>query len=390
VDEKEDLLMETVVPSKEVSDIIKEAGGDTFKLCWQCSLCATACPWNIVRSFIIPRMLRQAQFGLVDFESEEWWLCATCNACVRRCPRGVEIIDIMRALRKTVVEFGVAKVPDSLRIAIKNISGVGNPSGEPPENRADWAKDLGVKTYTKGTEILYFSCCVPAYDPQVKRVAQATANVLKKIGVDFGILGTKEVCCGESARKAGQESLFQSLAESNITAFNEAGVKRIVVTSPHCYNTFKNEYPELGGNFEVIHFSQYLAELIKEERIKFTKELNKKVTYHDPCYLGRHNGIYDEPRQVLESIPGLELIEMPENRENSLCCGGGGGRIWMETKKGERFSDLKLEQALEVGASILAVACPYCMLNFEDSVLSADKSDVIEVRDIAELVLEAL
>jgi len=335
-------------------------------------------------------MLRQAQFGLVDFESEEWWLCATCNACVRRCPRGVEIIDIMRALRKTVVEFGVAKVPDSLRIVIKNISGVGNPSGEPPENRADWAKDLGVKTYAKGTEILYFSCCVPAYDPQVKRVAQATANVLKKIGVDFGILGTKEVCCGESARKAGQESLFQSLAESNITAFNEAEVKRIVVTSPHCYNTFKNEYPELGGNFEVIHFSQYLVELIKEERLKFTKELNKKVTYHDPCYLGRHNGIYDEPRQVLESIPGLELVEMPDYRENSLCCGGGGGRIWMETKKGERFSDIRLEQALEVGASVLAVACPYCMLNFEDSVLSADKSEVIEVKDIAELVLEAL
>jgi len=163
-----------------------------------------------------------------------------------------------------------------------------------------------------------------------------------------------------------------------------------VVTSPHCYNTFKNEYPELGGNFEVIHFSQYLVELIKEERLKFTKELNKKVTYHDPCYLGRHNGIYDEPRQVLESIPGLELVEMPENRENSLCCGGGGGRIWMETKKGERFSDIRLEQALEVGASILAVACPYCMLNFEDSVLTADKSDVIEVKDIAELVLESI
>jgi Fe-S oxidoreductase len=208
--------------------------------------------------------------------------------------------------------------------------------------------------------------------------------------VDFGILGASEVCCGESARKAGQESLFQSLAESNITTFNEAGVKRIVVTSPHCYNSFKNEYPEFGGDYEVIHFTQYLAELIKEEKIKFTRELNKKVVYHDPCYLGRHNGIYDEPRQVLESIPGLELVEMPDYRENSLCCGGGGGRIWMETKKGERFSDIRLEQAIEAGADILAVACPYCMLNFEDSVLSTEKSDVIAVKDIAELVLEAL
>ena len=382
--------METVAPSKEVSDIIKEAGGDTFKLCWQCSLCATACPWNIVRTFIIPRMLRQAQFGLVDFEDENWWLCATCKACVERCPRGVEIIDIMRAMRRAISEFGVAKVPDSLRIAIKNISGVGNPLGEPQEKRTEWTKDLNVKTYTKGTEILYFSCCIPAYDPQVKRVARATANVLNRIGVNFGILGTQEVCCGESVRKAGQESLFQSLAQSNITAFNEAGVKKIVVTSPHCYNAFKNEYPELGGNFEVVHFSQYLAELIKEGKLKFTKELNKKVTYHDPCYLGRHNGIYDEPRYVLQSIPGLELVEMPDYRENSLCCGGGGGRIWMETKKGERFSDIRLEQALQVGANILALACPYCVLNFEDSVLSAEKSDAIQVKDISELVMELI
>jgi Fe-S oxidoreductase len=382
--------MTAVAPYKDVSDIIKEEGGEILKLCYQCGLCSGACPWNLVRSFIVRRIMHQAQLGLVDFDDEDMWLCATCGACVERCPRGVEIIDVMRAMRRAITEFGVAKVPDSLRIAVKNISGVGNPSGEAPEGRADWAKDLGIKTYTSGTDFLYFSCCIPAYDPQVKRAARATADVLQKIGVDFGILGASEVCCGESARKAGQESLFQSLAESNITTFNEAGVKRIVVTSPHCYNSFKNEYPELGGNYEVIHFTQYLAELIKEEKIKFTKELNKKVAYHDPCYLGRHNGIYDEPRQVLESIPGLELVEMPDYRENSLCCGGGGGRIWMETKKGERFSDIRLEQALEVGADILAVACPYCMLNFEDSVLSTEKSDVIAVKDIAELVLGAL
>ncbi|HEY86710.1 MAG TPA: 4Fe-4S dicluster domain-containing protein, partial [Dehalococcoidia bacterium] len=169
--------MTAVAPYKEVSDIIKEEGGDILKLCYQCGLCTGACPWNLVRSFIVRRIMHQAQLGLVDFEDEDMWLCATCRACVERCPRGVEIIDIMRAMRRAIAEFSVAKVPDSLRIAIKNISGVGNPSGEPPENRADWAKDLGVKTYTKGTEILYFSCCVPAYDPQVTRVAQATANV---------------------------------------------------------------------------------------------------------------------------------------------------------------------------------------------------------------------
>ena len=380
----------TVSPVKEAVDIIKEEGGEILKLCYQCGICTASCPWNLVRSFIVRRIMHQGQLGLIDFEDEEVWLCATCGACVKRCPSGVEIIDIMRALRRVVVKVGIAKVPDSLRITVKNIAGTGNPLGEPLENRANWAKELGVKTYTKGTELLYFPCCIPAYDPKIKRVAQATANILNKAGVDFGILGIKESCCGESVRKAGNEGLFQSLAQSNISAFAEAGVNKIVTTSPHCYHTFKNEYPEFGGDFEVVHFCQYLAELIKQGRLNLTKEVNKRVAYHDPCYLGRHNNIYDEPREILNSIPGLELVEMPNYGENSLCCGGGGGRIWMDTKKEERCSDLRIEQAVEVGASILAVACPYCMLNFEDSVLTLGKSESIEVRDITELVQQAI
>ena len=251
-------------------------------------------------------------------------------------------------------------------------------------------KDLNVKTFTPGTDLLYFSCCVPAYDPGVRRVARAAVNILNKVGADFGILGSLENCCGESVRKAGDENLFQSLAQANISSFIENGVKRIIVTSPHCYHAFKNEYPELGGNFEVMHFSQYLAQLIEEGKLKFTKELDKRVAYHDPCYLGRHNGIYDEPRKVLQNIPGLELVEMPNSHENSLCCGGGGGRIWMETKKGERFSDIRIEQAIEVGAGILAAACPYCILNFDDAMLTADKGDVLQIKDISELVQEAI
>jgi len=267
--------MQAVTPLKEAADIVREEGGEILKLCYQCGLCTATCPWNLVRSFLVRRILHQGQLGLADFESEDIWLCATCRACVQRCPRGVEIIDVMRALRRVIVELGVGKVPDSLRLTIKNITGVGNPLGEEPEKRADWAKDLGVKTYTKGTEILYFPCCIPAYDPAIQRVAQATATVLQKADVDFGILGSKEVCCGESARKAGNESLFQNLAQSNISAFVEADVTKIVTSSPHCYNTFKNEYPELGGNFEVVHYSQYLAELIDEGRLKLNKELNK-------------------------------------------------------------------------------------------------------------------
>ena len=273
---------------------------------------------------------------------------------------------------------------------MKNISGTRNPMGEAQEKRADWAKGLDVKPFTEGTELLYFPCCYPAYEPKDQGIALATANILNKAGVDFGILGVKESCCGELIRKSGDEATFQSLVESNIRVFTENGVKRILVSSPHCYNTFKNEYPSFGGNFEVIHSSQYLLELIKEHRIEFTKELNKKVAYSDPCYLGRHNGIYDEPREVLKSIPGLELIELPDSREEAVCCGGGGGRIWMETKKGERFSDLRLEQAIGLGAEVLAVACPICMCMFKDSQLTVDKGETIEVKDITELVQEAI
>jgi Fe-S oxidoreductase len=288
------------------------------------------------------------------------------------------------------VELGIGGIPDPLRISAKNISGVGNPQGEDRERRTEWARDLGVKTFTKGTEVLYFPCCYNAYDPKLERVAKATVSILKKADVDFGILGAEQSCCGESVRKAGHESLFKSLVESNVNVMNEAGVTKIITASPHCFHTFKNEYPELGGNFEVVHFTQYLAELVRDGRLKFSKELNKKVTYHDSCYLGRHNDIYDEPREVLQSIPGLELVEMVDSREDSLCCGGGGGRIWEETKKGERFSDTRVGQALEAGANVLAAACPYCMANFEDSVVTMDKAEVIEIKEIAELVEGAI
>jgi Fe-S oxidoreductase len=295
----------------------------------------------------------------------------------------------MRALRRVVIEVGAGVVPHALRITVKNISAVGNPMGEPAEKRADWAKDLAAKTFTKGTDILYFPCCYQVYDSSQQRVARAAVNILQKADVDFGILDGSLVCCGESIRKAGAESLFQNLVKTNINAFKEAGVKKIVVTSPHCYHTFKDEYPEFGGNFEVVHFVQYLGELVRDGRLKYTKKLNKKVTYHDSCCLGRYAGIYEEPRQILESL-GAELVEMEDTRQYALCCGGCAGRLWMETKKGERLSDLRIEQALKTGASLLAIACPYCMANFQDSILTQDKGDVIEIRDIVELVQEAL
>ena len=382
--------METLAPDIEVKDIVKEEGGKIAELCYQCGTCTAVCPWNRVRSFPVRELMHRAQLGLIDFEDDDMWTCVVCNNCVDKCPRGVKQVEIMRAFRRIIVGVGAGKIPDSLRIAIKNLSAVGNPLGEPAESRPDWAKDIDVKTYTKGTEFLYFPCCYQAYDPLHQRVARATVDILKNADVDFGILGAELSCCGESIRKSGAESLFQSLAQKNIDVFKEAGVSKILVTSPHCYHTFKEEYPEVGGNFEVIHLSEYLNELIEEGRLKLTKELKKKVTYHDSCCLGRHMGIYDAPRQNLESIPGLELVEMQEIREDALCCGGCAGRIWMETKKGERFSDLRIEQAVETGASILATSCPYCKLNFDDSILSSGKDTAIEVKDIIELIQEAL
>jgi Fe-S oxidoreductase len=376
---------------KDVIDGIKESGGDAFKFCYQCGKCEAVCPWNLVRKFFVRRIINQAKLGVVPFESEDIWLCATCGRCPQRCPRGVEIIDVMRALRRLLVPDGVvpASIP-SLRSVMTSYASVGNPWGQEPNDRANWAKDLGVKEFGEGTEILYFPCCYPSYDPRLRKVAQATVTILNKAGVDFGILGPKENCCGESVRKAGNETLFKRLARENIKTFIDNGVKKILVSSPHCFHTFKNEYPEFKANFEVIHMSQYLFELINEGRLNITKGYGKKVTYHDPCYLGRHNGIYDEPRAVLKKIPRLELAEMADAREDSLCCGMGGGRVWMETEKQERLSNLRVEQAIEVGAEVLATSCPYCITALEDSRLVMKHADDIEVKDITEIVEEVI
>ena len=382
--------MQALTPFQDAIDIIKEEGGGVNKLCYQCGTCTSTCPWNLVRSFIVRKAMHQAQLGLTDFESEDMWLCVTCKWCVDRCPRGVGIIDVWKSYRRAIVEMGIGGVPDSVRITAKNISSVGNPQGEAREKRTDWAKDMGIKPFTKGMDVLFFPCCFNSYDPKLIRVAKAMTKIMEKASVSFGILGNEQSCCGESIRKTGNEELFKTLARSNADAFNKAGVTKIVVSSPHCYHTLKNEYPELGAKFEVVHSSQFVAELIKDKKIKPSKEFKKKVTLHDSCYLGRHNNVYDEPRNVLKSIPGVELVEMLNNRENGLCCGGGGGRIWADTKRGERFSDIRIQQAIDAGANTLAVACPYCMANFEDSVLSMDKGSVLEVKEIVELVADSI
>ncbi len=380
--------MEVVSPFKEAIDAIKQAGGEAFKYCYQCGLCDTVCPWNRVRKFSIRSIVRQATFGLPEIEGEDIWRCTTCNNCPTRCPRGVKQIEVGVSIRRIASEYGV--VPDPIHTVSASLGAEGNPMGEKREKRADWAAGLSVKTFTEGTEVLYFPCCYSSYDPRLKKTAVATVNILNRAGVDFGILGSRDSCCGESIRKAGDEALFKRLARENIKSFVDNGVQKILVSSPHCYHTFKNEYSQFKVNFEVVHISQYLAELVKNGRIKLTGQYAKKVAYHDPCYLGRHNGLYDQPREVLKKATGSEVIEMADSRESSLCCGGGGGGIWMDRKKGERFSDIRIQQAVDAGAEVLATACPYCIVNFEDSRLTVPGGEAIEIKDITEIVQEAL
>ena len=383
--------METVAPYKEIIDVIKASGGDAFKRCFQCGLCDVVCPWNKVRTFSMRKLVREATFGLTDIESEEMWLCTTCGRCPQQCPRDVKQIDSGIALRRVATEYGVFPKPvKPVRTVNAGLVAQGNPFGEDREKRAAWAEGLSVNPFTEGMDLLYFPGCYLSYDPRSKKVAKATATILNKAGVDYGILGSMENCCGESIRKTGDEALFKRLARENIKAFVDHGVKKILVSSPHCYHTFKNEYPDFKVNFEVIHLSQYLFQLVQEGKLEFTKAYGKKVTYHDPCYLGRHNGIFEEPRGILKKVPGLELNEMPEARIDSLCCGGGGGRVWMETVKGERFSDLRIEQAMGVGAEVLVTSCPYCITMFEDSRLTLNVTEKIEVKDITEIVAEVI
>lgn len=383
--------METVTPYKEIIDVIKASGGDAFKRCFQCGLCDTVCPWNRVRSFSMRKLVREATFGLTEIESEDIWRCTTCGRCPQQCPRDVKQIESGVALRRIANEYGVFPAPvKTVRTINAGLVAQGNPFGEDREKRAAWAEGLSVRPFSEEMEILYFPGCYLCYDPRLKKVARATANILNSAGVDFGILGAKENCCGESIRKTGDEELFKRLAKENIKTFVDHGVRKILVSSPHCYHTFKNEYPEFRVNFEVVHISQYLFELVSEGRLQLKKDYPKKVTYHDPCYLGRHNNIFDEPRGVLDKIPGLELNEMVESRSDSLCCGGGGGRVWMETQKGERFCDLRIDQALNLQAEVLVTSCPYCITMLEDSRVTMNVAETIEVKDLTEIIQEVI
>ncbi|MGD9124221.1 MAG: (Fe-S)-binding protein, partial [Desulfarculaceae bacterium] len=270
--------MEAVADYKEIVEVIKDSGGDAFKLCFQCGLCDTVCPWNRVRDFSMRKIVRQAAFGMTEIESEDIWLCTTCGRCPQQCPRDVKQIESGVALRRIATEYGVFPTPvKPIRTVSASLIDEGNPLNEARKDRAQWAEGLSVNTFSEGMEVLYFPGCYLSYDPRLKKVAKATAKLLNMAEVEFGILGSKENCCGESIRKTGDEELFKRLARENIKTFIDNGVKKILVSSPHCYHTFKNEYPEFRVDFEVIHITQFIWELIKEGRLKPSQEFAKKV-----------------------------------------------------------------------------------------------------------------
>jgi len=291
-------------------------------------------------------------------------------------------------MRASIVGAGMA--PANLRPILGSAHAQGNPWSGPRENRTTWQEGLDVPAFGPDTEYFLFVCCHSCYDPRSTKIAKSIAKLLEKAGMSFGVIGAEESCCGESMRKLGDEELFQKLAQSNIELFNGKGVKKIITTSPHCLWTFKNEYPELGGKWDVIHYTQLLQQLVANGKLAVPKALGKKVAYHDPCYLGRHSDVYDAPRELLASRAETSVMELDRNRELSLCCAGGGGRIWGEVPMGERFGELRITNAVDQGAEILATACPYCVNMLTDACNSLNKQDVLEIVELSELLTDGL
>jgi len=327
--------------------------------------------------------------------SEEIWSCTTCKACDEICPVNIEILDKILDMRR-YLSLMESNFPAELGNAYRSMENQGNPWGMNQGERADWAKDLNVDVVDPGSpfdhEYLYWVGCAGSFDDKNKKVTQSMAKLLERAGVDVAILGPSEMCTGDSARRSGNEYLFQMLAMPNIEMMNGMGVKKIITQCPHCFNTLKNEYPQLGGNYEVVHHSEFLEYLIDSGKLDMRNaSLEDRITYHDSCYLGRHNDVYMSPRKVVGSIKGLQIVEMPRNGTKGMCCGAGGARMWMEESIGVKVNDERAQEALSTGASRVATACPFCYIMMDDGVKAAGaEEDQVKVADIAIHVLEAL
>jgi len=322
---------------------------------------------------------------------DELWACTTCRACQEICPVFVEHIDKIVDIRRNLV-LEQAKIPETGEAVLRCIEARGHSCRGTTATRTDWTTGLDVKLVSEDSnvDIVYFVGCAAALEDRSMKVAIAVARILKAAGISFAILGAEETCCGEPARRLGNEYLFQIQAMKNIELLKSYNVKKIVTSCPHCFNTIKNEYPQFGGEFEVIHHTQLIAEIVKQGKLKPASTGDEKLTYHDSCYLGRHNDIYQPPRQILATILRSKLKEMERSRSNGFCCGGGGGRYWMEERIGKRISEMRIEHVMETGADIVATACPYCLQMFEDAIKAKEAEESLKALDIAELVEAAL
>jgi len=377
-----------------------------LEACTECGRCQQACPAWATGKPLTPKGviidLRDHMRLVADgVESRKMvgevishdvlWACTTCGACHQECPIFIEPIPKIIEMRRHLV-MEEADFPETMQQTLRSLEERGHPFRGTSASRTDWAKGLGVKTVAENgpPEILYWVGCAAAFDERNQQVAAAFAKLLQRAGVDFAILGEEERCTGDPARRIGNEYLFQTLAKDNIATLNGYGIKKIVTTCPHGFNTLKNEYPKLGGIYEVVHHTEMLADLVKEGRLRPEKPMDGVVSFHDPCYLGRHNGVYDAPRQVLGAIPGLVVKEMGRCREGAFCCGAGGGLMWFEEKIGKRVSWERTEEALALEPQVLASACPYCLIMFEDALKVKDAIGRTRPLDVAELMAQSV
>lgn len=373
--------------------------------CVRCGRCQNHCPAHATAKPLSPaKFLRNLKVRMAEkerrysdigfagdlMEEDALWACTTCGSCAEQCPVFVEHVPKIVGLRRRRVLME-SEFPPELNPVFRNMESSGNPWGIGRTKRADWANGLDVKVVSKDgpSEYLYWVGCAGSFDDRNRRVALAMSGIMNRAGVDFAILGAEEKCCGESARRLGNEPLFQSLARENIDTLRRYGIQKVITHCPHCFHTLKNEYPQFGGCFEVIHHTEWIARFLEKGRIEVKKGAGGNVTYQDPCYLGRHNDGYRAPRDILNAL-GFRLKEMPASFQESFCCGAGGGRMWLDERLGERINARRTGDALGTAAESIATACPFCLTMMEDGIKLKDASGRIRTVDVAELVIEAV
>ena len=374
--------------------------GERIRACLQCGNCSGICPFGYLMNFPPHKMIATLRAEIFDrvIETDTVWMCVSCYACTEVCPAKIPLTPglLTRAKEESLLS---GNIPAELQDALENSQRYGNPLGESPRKRADWTKGMVPEVALMGkarrpVDVLWFVGDYPSYHPRVRLTAKALAKVLNAMGIDFGILGPEEGSDGDSQRLAGERGLFEMLAEKNGKAFGKYEFNEIITTDPHAYNAIKNEYPGLGISYPIKHYTQFLSEHLDQVKGLLKQEVKATVTYHDPCYLGRANGIYEEPRELLEAIPGLKLVEMSHNHGTSLCCGGGGGGMWLDGFQWEkakvRLSEWRIREAMATGADILAVACPYEAPRFEDAAKMVQGAGRLVVKDIVELLADAM